>query len=134
MLLWIGEDGESVTQACTWFNIYALAIPFYALYQVTMKFLSAQNQMVPLVICSLLSTCMVLPISLSTLGTRYGYVGTAMAMVVYQIFQSVSLILYLWIRQPHDPDTWSGWYDSLQNALLWKPFLTYMVRTKMCFL
>ena len=132
MLLWIGEDHESVTHACTWFNIYALAIPFYALYQVTTKFLSAQNQMQPLVICSLLSTCIVLPVSLYTLGTSYGYVGTAMAIVIYQVFQSLSLIAYIYIMQPHDPSTWSGWYDGLRNAILIKPFLAYMVRMYKC--
>lgn len=127
MLLWIGEDNESVNHACAWFNIYAFAIPFYALYQVTTKFLSAQNQMQPLVVCCLLSTCIVLPISLYTLGTMYGYIGTAIAIVTYQVFQSVSLICYIWIFQPHDPSTWSGLYDGIQNAILLKPFLSYMV-------
>jgi multidrug resistance protein, MATE family len=128
LLLWIGEDSESVTHACAWFNIYAFAIPFYALYQVTTKFLSAQNQMQPLVVCCLLSTCVVLPISLYTLGKLYGYIGTAIAIVIYQIFQSISLILYIWIIQPHDTSTWPGLYDGIRNAIMLKPFLSYMVR------
>ena len=127
LLLWIGEDRDSVIHACAWFQIYACAIPFYALYQVTTKFLSAQNQMQPPVICCLLSTGIVLPIALYTFGSIYGYLGTAMAMVIYQIFQSISLILYIWIIQPHDPSTWSGWYDGIQNAIVWKPFVSYMV-------
>jgi Na+-driven multidrug efflux pump len=128
MLLWIGEDSDSVTHACAWFQVYACAIPFNALYQVTTKFLSAQNQMQPLVRCCLLSTCIVLPISLYTMGSSYGYIGTAIAIAIYQVFQSTSLIIYLWILQPHDPSTWPGLCDSIQNAILLKPFLSYMVR------
>jgi Na+-driven multidrug efflux pump len=128
MLLWIGEDRMSVTHACAWFNIYAYSIPFYALYQVTLKFLSAQNQMQPLVICCLISTCLVLPISLYTFGTTYGYIGTAIAMSVYQSFQAILLLLYIYIRQPHDPSTWSGLWDGIQNAMQWKPLIDYMVR------
>lgn len=127
MLLSIGEDSESVSHACSWFNIYAFSIPFYALYQVTTKFLSAQNQMQPLVVCSLVSTCVVLPISLYTFGVSYGYIGTAIAMIVYQVFQSLSLIAYIHVLQPHDPSTWPGLYEAFKNAILLKPFLSYMV-------
>ena len=129
MLLWMGEDRTSVAHACMWFNIYSLSIPFYGLYQVTMKFLSAQNQMRPLVVCCLISSCIVLPLSLYALGPMYGYVGTAIAMAVYQSFQAISLIVYIWIFQPHDPSTWSGLLDGIQNAMQWKPLVEYMVRT-----
>jgi multidrug resistance protein, MATE family len=127
LLLWIGEDTESATHASVWFRIYAFSIPFYALYQVTMKFLSAQNQMQPLVICCLLSSCVVLPLSLYVFGTMYGFIGTAIAIVTYQLFQSVSLIVYVWLFQSHDPLTWPGLQDGIQNAMHWKPFMSYMV-------
>jgi Na+-driven multidrug efflux pump len=129
MLLWIGEDSESATHACVWFRIYACSIPFYALYQVSMKFLSAQNQMQPLVVCCILSSCIVLPLSLYVFGNLYGFIGTAIAIVVYQLFQSVSLIVYIWLFQSHDPLTWPGLQDGVRNALQLKPFMSYMVRT-----
>ena len=132
MLLWIGEDRMSVSHACSWFNIYALSIPFYALYQVTLKFLSAQNQMKPMVVCCLISNCVVLPLSLQMYGTMYGYIGTAIAMTVYQSFQAILLILYVWILRPHDPSTWSGLRDGISNATQWKPLIEYMVRRLIC--
>jgi multidrug resistance protein, MATE family len=130
ILVNVGEDSESAAHASQWYQIVALAIPFYSLYQVSMKFLSAQNQMTPLVVCSILSTCIVLPISLWFFGTLYGFVGTAIAMVIFQVFQSMSLLIYLWWFNPHDPSTWPGLQQCFKHAMQWGPFISYMVRTQ----
>jgi multidrug resistance protein, MATE family len=133
ILVYVGEDVESVTHAWRWYQIDAIAIPFYSLYQVTMKFLSAQNQMTPLVVCSILSTCIVLPISLWFFGGVFGFLGTAIAMVIYQVFQSISLLVYLWWFSPHDPETWPGFRQGWTHAIQWKPFIYYMVQSRPMF-
>lgn len=77
LLVAVGEDPEVADLAWHWYQIYALSLPFYALYNVTWKFLSAQNVMMPLTVCVLLSCGMVLPLALTTLGSWLGYWGTA---------------------------------------------------------
>ena len=76
-LLWVGMDPDVAHAAWRWYQIYVLALPFYALYNVTWKFLSAQNVMTPLTVCVLVSCGIVLPLALSTLGALWGYWGTA---------------------------------------------------------
>jgi len=127
MLVGLGEDEDASRQAWHWYQIYVLMLPFYALYQVTWKFLSAQNVMWPLTICVLLSCCIVLPLSLWCLGGAFGYLGTALAIVIYEVFQSLSLLTYLWWFQPHDKSTWPGLKCGLKAALKRKPFVAYMV-------
>lgn len=128
LLLWFGQDSVSVTLAYEWFRIYTVALPFYSLYQITIKFLSAQNQMQPLLVCCAISTGIVLPLLLFIFGSIYGFIGTAMALVLYHMFNSMSLIAYLAYFQPHEPSTWPGLYECCKNAIQWKPFITYMVR------
>lgn len=134
VLIYVGEDIESATHAWRWYQIDSIAIPFYSLYQVSMKFLSAQNRMTPLVVCSMLSTCIVLPVSLWFFGGIFGFLGTAIAMVIYQVFQSSSLLVYLWWFCPHDPDTWPGFREGWKHAIQWKPFIHYMVKSCLIFL
>lgn len=128
VLIRIGEDEEAATHAWHYYQVYAVSLPFYALYQVTWKFLSAQNVMAPLVVCAMVSCCVVLPVALWVLGPMFGFLGTAAAIVIYQVFLSTSLIAYLWYFQPHDPATWPGWKQGMKNALQWEPFCAYMVR------
>jgi multidrug resistance protein, MATE family len=130
MLLRFGQDNRSVSLAYDWFRIYTMALPFYSLYQITMKFLSAQNQMQPLLICCFISTCIILPLLLFAFGSMFGFIGTAIALVLYHCFNSMSLIVYLFYFQPHDPLTWSGLQDCIKNATKWKPFIKYMVRPR----
>ena len=81
-LVWVGMDPEVAYAAWRWYRIYVLALPFYALYNVTWKFLSAQNVMTPLTVCVLVSCGIVLPVALSTLGAWFGYWGTAVGTVL----------------------------------------------------
>jgi len=78
----VGEDAEAAELAWHWYQIYALALPFYALYQVTWKFLSAQNVMMPLTVCVMVSCSVVLPLALTTLGSLFGYWGTAVRSII----------------------------------------------------
>jgi MatE len=128
VLIYLGIDAEASTHASHYYLINGLGLPFNALFQVTWKFLSAQNVMTPLLVCILVSCGLVLPITLWTLGGWYGFAGAAVANVVFQIVLALSLVAYLWLFQPHDPATWPGLRASLVQALRWEPFQTYMVR------
>lgn len=81
ILIAVGEDMDASKLAWHWYQIYALGTPFYALYNVTWKFLSAQNVMMPLVFSVLVSCGIVLPLSMNILGSMYGYYGTAVCTV-----------------------------------------------------
>ena len=129
LLLWFGQDSIIATLAYEWFRIYVMALPFYSLYHITIKFLSAQNQMQPLLICCTISTGIVLPLLLFIFGSIYGFMGTAMTLVLYHMYNAMSLIAYLAYFQPHEPSTWPGLFDCIRNAIQWKPFVTYMVRS-----
>lgn len=123
VLMAAGQDDATSVLAWRWYQIYSICLPFHALYGFIWKFLSAQDTMYPLVLCVLVSIGLVLPMVLYSATT---FRGTAYAMVFFEVFQACSLLLFLWIRQPHDPETWPGlsWKQSLQ----WKPFVTFMVR------
>jgi MATE family multidrug resistance protein len=129
LLVHIGEDPEAAVLAWRWYQIYAVSLPFYALYQVTWKFLSAQNTMLPLVVCTLLSCGVVLPVALHVAGAASGFLGTAVAIVVFQVFQSLSLLAYLWYFKPHNTSTWLGLKRGWTHAVKWEPFCAYMVRS-----
>jgi MATE family multidrug resistance protein len=130
LLTWIGEDPEASRYAAQWYRIYILYLPFYALYAVTWKFLSAQHIMRPLVVVCFLSTCVVLPLCLQYWTAWFGFLGSAMAVVAFQTAQAVLLLLYLKIFQPHAPTTWpsAGFLrHHWKEALEWNAFKRYMI-------
>lgn len=129
LLLAVGIEAEIASYAWHWYLVTIVGVPCTALYQVTWKFLSAQNVMNPLVVCSMLSSGIVLPISLFGFGSRYGFLGTALANVVVQIASVALLFAYLTTFRPHNPSTWPGLSRAIPQALQWKPFSEYMVRT-----
>jgi Na+-driven multidrug efflux pump len=123
----LGQDAEVSGHAWHWYRIYALCLPFYALYQATWKFLSAQNVMMPLLVVTFLSTWILLPIVLWLWTSAAGFLGTAWAIVTYQVTQSLGLVFFLYWRSPHSVETWPG-LAAWRNALEWKKFVPYMVR------
>jgi multidrug resistance protein, MATE family len=126
LLVAAGQDPDAALLAWRWYQIYSISLPFYALYEVTWKFLSAQNVMKPLVVCVLVSNLIVLPTALYFAGNAFGFLGTALAIVIYNVVQSLLLLLYLWYWTPHNAATWIGLTPSFQAALQCKPFYAYM--------
>lgn len=123
IMIFVGQNHEVATEAHSWYRVYACALPFYALYMVTWKFLSAQEIMKPLVLVCLACCGVVLPISLEVFTRILGFLGSALAIVSYQFTQSILLILFLIWKRPHTPGTWNGflWSDALQ----WTSFKRY---------
>jgi MATE family multidrug resistance protein len=126
LMIWVGEDPNASTIAWHWYQIYSLSLPFNALYNVTWKFLSAQNVMIPLVASVSVSCAVVLPLTLHYFPHWFGFLGTAWCIVTFQVFESLFLLFLLWWKQPHNiAATWPG-LSAWQEALQWKPFRAYM--------
>ena len=123
LLVAVGEDAKAAAVAQQWYRIYVFGLPFYALYMVTWKFLSAQEVMKPLVVVCLVCCLLILPVTLEFMTRWYGYVGSAWSIVLYQVAEALLLILYLKWFQPHTPGTWNGlrWRDVLHL----EPFRRY---------
>lgn len=125
ILVWVGEDEVTSALAARWYKIYMFGLPFYALYNVTWKFLSAQEIMAPLLVV-LVATCgIVLPLALDRLVPWLGFIGSAIAILIYQASQAGLLLLYLSYKQPHNPMTWPGLH-LWREALAPKPFLAFL--------
>lgn len=124
ILLAAGQDASASMQAWRWYQIYSICLPFHALYGIIWKFLTAQDVMYPLVISTVVSTGIVLPVGLYWSTT---YWGTAYAFVFFEVFQSLSLLAFLWIRRPHDPSTWPGLSQVWKHSLRWTHFASFMV-------
>ena len=60
----------------------------------------------PLIVVSITSTCLVLPVLLHTMITWYGFLGSAYAYVLFQGIQAALLLSYIVIGTPHNPQTW----------------------------
>lgn len=107
-----GENVEASEIATNWYRFYCLSLPFHVLFNVTSKFLSAQHIMTPAAVSALLSVVIVLPTLLNMFGSMGFEKGTSSAIIISDVFQSVSLLLYLWIMRPYHPDTWVGLKQS----------------------
>lgn len=72
--------------------------------------MSAQNQLRPLVVVTLISSTVVLPATLEWLGSFLGLRGAALALVGFQAFQVLFLGTWLYFAAPYEPSTWD--WDS----------------------
>jgi Na+-driven multidrug efflux pump len=125
ILVWAGQDEVTSGLAARWYRIYVYSIPFHALYDVTWTFLSSQEVMTPLLVV-VVGTCgVILPTALTILVKCMGFLGSAVALVVYQASQAGLLILYLVYYQPHHPLTWPGLH-LWREALAFQPIMNYM--------
>jgi Na+-driven multidrug efflux pump len=122
-----GQDATAAQQAFGWYRVYSLSLPFHAVFGIVWKFLAAQDVMYPIVVCSIVSIGLVLPAALRYSTT---YTGTAAAVVFYEMIQAIGLLAWLGLRRPHDPLTWPGLVQVWKHALQWRPFATFMVRTR----
>jgi multidrug resistance protein, MATE family len=131
MMVAVGEDPEAARHAQDYYRIFVWALPFYVLYNVTWKFLSAQEIMTPLVVVCLLACSCILPIGVFGFMQEswLGFLGSAWTIVLFQSSQAILLLLYLYLWHPHKPGTWPGLsWRTIQQAL-YEPqgaFASYM--------
>ena len=109
---YLGQDREAAHYAHQWYRIFALSLPFAIVYNCLNKFLTAQHIMRPLIVVSITSTCLVLPVLLNTMITWYGFLGSAYAYVLFQCIQAALLLSYIVIGTPHNPQTWPVHFGS----------------------
>lgn len=126
VLMAFGEDPEASMYAAEWYRVYAVALPFYGLYMAIWKFLSAQNVMMPLVISTVFSTALVLPVAMHVLVTQFGFAGSAMAFATYQICQPVTLLLILRVYRPYHEACWPGLGAVWNEIFRWRPFAQFL--------
>ena len=121
MLVALGQDAQVSQWAHDFYMVYALSFPFYSLYTIAWKFLSAQHILTPLVVCTLLSTLMVLPLCLEFFVQWFGFLGAAWAITVFYMVESLSVVAWVCLARPHHPDTWPG-VTAWPEAMEWEPF------------
>ena len=149
ILIHLGQNVQASQYAQQFLGIQSLCFPFYCLFMILWKFLSAQHILRPLVISSLLSMLVVLPLSLQLLSWWLGFLGAAVAITLYYAFQSLCILTLVMYTQrqgrrrrqglpsssssDHDwttsgeyhPETWPG-LSAWREALDWKPVRTYV--------
>jgi multidrug resistance protein, MATE family len=140
----VGEDPQVARVAHEWYRVYCMAYPFYALYKVTVKFLSAQHIMKPLIWNSVLCCGVVLPLVLTIDTQLFGFIGTAIAVDMYLVAQAAVLLGLVKWNNHRSPEKslssassvggtaaaasccWPGLsWELLRDALQWEPFRLY---------
>ncbi|KAI2511985.1 MatE-like protein [Fragilaria crotonensis] len=125
LLLMFGEAKEPSRLAAQWYRVYTFTLPFCALYLAIWKFLSSQEILMPVVLAMVISTGVVLPVALYVLVPTWGFMGSAIAILIFQVFEPLFLLAYLAWRKPFHPETWPG-ISHWREALAWEPFKMYM--------
>ena len=100
ILLFLGQSPLPASLAAQFFRVYVLVFPFYILYVMMWKFLTAQEIMRPLMVVQLIACGMILPLTLTCFVEWYGYIGGAWALVVYNVAQAVLLLGYILTTSP----------------------------------
>ena len=79
----------------------------------------------PLLVTSIFSCVVVLPLALEVCTELMGFLGSAVAYVIFQATQVTLLMIYLVWKRPHVAETWPGigcWKESLE----WEPMMEYL--------
>ena len=106
ILIALGEDHVAAYHANQWYNIFVWSLPFSILYQSMCKFLTVQRIMKPVIVVSIASTALIAPTLKVCASSKMGFLGTAVAYVLFWVMQSMSLLVYVCVKQPHDERTW----------------------------
>ena len=119
VLLFCGQDLQASQLAASFYRTYVWALPFNSLYVITWKFLSSQHIMTPIVVVAVVSSLVVLPITLHFCTQQWEFQGAAIALVIFQAFEALVLLLYLAFRRPYHPETWPGTlsYEFFKEAM-----------------
>jgi Na+-driven multidrug efflux pump len=132
ILIALGQDVMASQHAATWYRIFLCCLPFYALYMVTWKFLSAQNVMMPLTVAAVVSNAVVVPCAMkywtsSSHSPIGNFAGTAAAVVTYHVCQVAILHLYLYLFKPFQTECWPGLVEAWKAATVsWESFELFL--------
>ena len=124
-LLYLGQPPLAAMYAGQYYRVFVFGLPFNILYFVGWKFLAAQGKMRPLMVATLLSFFVTLPLSLHFFMGWYGFIGLPLALAVFWFSQAGLLIGYLWYFRPHHAATWEG-LSVWREALDWTSVKDYV--------
>ena len=117
-LLVLGQPPLAAHYAKQYYQTFVFGCPFTILYFVGWKFLAAQSTMKPLLVSTLVSVTTVFPLGLWLCTEYFGFVGSALVMVIYQASLAIFLFASIYVFQSHHPDTWEGFWPVWREALL----------------
>ena len=143
VMTWLGQPTVVVPYATEFYRLQVWTLPFYALFMIVWKFLSAQQplpshynndddaeeehscdtpshcvSLKPVMILSTLCCAGLLPFMVAVLGKLYGFRGAGYALIVFQMVQALGLVLYLYCRpSSYDPATWPGLSWAFQQVI-----------------
>ena len=124
ILVFLKQNPITSELATRYYRVLMIGLPFYILYTMQWKFLAAQEIMKPLLIVTII-TCGLMPLLLHLCVSWFGFLGSALSLVVYLALQSLLVLLYLVVLKPHHPETWSGL--KIKEALEWNSVKPYLV-------
>ena len=127
IMISLGQDAEASVYAGQWYKVFVFQVPFGILFNCLWKFLTAQHIMKPLIVVSVLCTCVLLPLCLEICIEWMGFVGSAVAYVIFQAAQALSLLFYVYWIQPHEARTWPGFSrEFVASALEWSQMKEFL--------
>jgi len=121
------EEEEVVDFAVSFIQIWSISLPFYIWYNLTWKFLSAQEVVYPLVFSGLLSALIILPSCLLVIAPVLNFDAIPVSYLVFQIAEIFILMLFL-KSEPYIPETWPqeiSFAEKLKSALHVQPLLDF---------
>ena len=124
ILVFLKQNPITSELATGYYRVLMIGLPFYILYAMQWKFLAAQEIMKPLLIVTVIA-CSLVPLLLRLCVAWFGFLGSALSLVLYLALQSLLVLLYLVVLKPHHPETWSGL--KIKEALEWNSVKPYLV-------
>jgi MATE family multidrug resistance protein len=127
IMIALGQNAEASMYASQWYKVFVFNLPFSVLFNCLWKFLTAQHIMKPLILVSILCTCVILPLSLEICIHTMGFVGSAVGYVIFQASQAIALLFYVYWKQPHEAGTWPGLSrEIVASALDWNQMKEFL--------
>lgn len=126
----LGLNKEVVEFAMSFTKIWLPVLPFYIIFILVWKFLSAQEIVYPLVYSGITASMIFLPTSIYFLGSRFGFQGVIFSFDIFQVTVVflTFMFMYLGRMQSYVPETWSSnksLHEKFTEAILMKPFLKF---------
>jgi MATE family multidrug resistance protein len=104
----LGQDEYASHLASEWIKVYLIGVPAMLLFRVVQSFLNAQHQVMPLVYSSVAACFLVHPIFLRIYISKFGFMGSSIAICQTQFVMVGFLLLYLYFKPAHKAESWPG--------------------------
>ena len=127
ILLALGQPKRESQLAATFLHYHFLSVPALALWESARRFMWSQDvTQWPFVICTIVSLGIHL-LCLHLLIPALGFVGTPVSHVITNWSMVIGVALWIKIKKPHNPDTWTVNRSVVMNRQAMKTFLKLAV-------